>query len=35
MHTSGLMFVQTLAKPKSKRWRPCREARPQGSVAFE
>jgi hypothetical protein len=28
MHTRRLMFVQTLAKPKSKRWRPCRETRP-------
>jgi hypothetical protein len=28
MHNPQVMFVQLLAKPKSKRWRPCREAWP-------
>ena len=28
MHTPASMFIQLLAKPNSKRWRPCREARP-------
>jgi hypothetical protein len=28
MHNPRTMFVQLIAKPKSKRLRPCREARP-------